>query len=619
MSVTGELQLELETSPRGIPCARLGQRQLHSTMDPWREADRMVQTPAVANADLVLVFGAGLGYVLESLGRHCPDTPVLVVEPRPELARQLLDSRQAALAPLLARGRLEFIPPDDPYLLVSRLQDAGVRQPVLLANPVLKTLFPEAFQACREGLQLFERRTQVNSNTLKRFGQLWVANFCRNRSFLPRAGRLADLQERFAGLPGLVLAGGPSLDEVLPLLSEIRQRLVLVAVDTSLRACLRHGVDPDFVVTMDPQYWNARHLDWTSHSRAIMVTESSIYPSSLRRTAGPVVLCSSFFPLARWYETGLGLELGKLGAGGSVATSAWDLLRVLGCSESWIAGLDLSCPGGKTHFHGALFEEQVHQGSCRTNPAETGRFGYLYNDAVHAVATDDGRQVLTDQRMDLYTQWFENQVVLHAGRTMRRLGEGNRPIRGLERAKPDQLLAKPAVRDQIDAILDPLRSRWASRLPAGQPDAAPAPGRTTIPATHLVPSSHPSPGPESGAPEDAQARLDQLDRELLASLETMASLAREALDLVARLETGATRDQSRLPAILARLDRIDHLIMDNPDSRIPGFLMEAEIRQVLESTAAASGDHGLAASRRLYEAMLRVTGQHQRLFRSSLP
>ena len=50
----------------------------------------------------------------------------------------------------------------------------------------------------------------------------------------------------FSGLPAIVLAAGPSLDDIAESLPALAERCVVVCVDTALRSALRYGVTPDF-------------------------------------------------------------------------------------------------------------------------------------------------------------------------------------------------------------------------------------------------------------------------------------------------------------------------------------------------------------------------------------
>ena len=183
------------------------------------------------------------------------------------------------------------------------------------------------------------------------------------------------------GLPALVIAGGPSLDSLAPSLAALRERMVLVSVNTPLRACRERGVEPDFTVVVDPQFWASRSLDWTLAQDGVLVAEPSACPRIFRRETERFFLCSSLFPLGETLEAAVG-EKGRLGAGGSVSTSAWDLARLLGARPLYAAGLDLGFPG---HAHPLPWLLPRGDVAVRSGPVRPGGIERLPRSPRHRV------------------------------------------------------------------------------------------------------------------------------------------------------------------------------------------------------------------------------------------
>jgi hypothetical protein len=196
-------------------------------------------------------------------------------------------------------------------------------------------------------------------------------------------------------------------------------------------------------------------------------------------------------------------QKGALGAGGSVATTAWDFATMLGTQQIWIAGLDLAFPGQRTHFKGARFEEKALAESGRLNPAETWLIHALRDGIPFKAPALSGGEVLTDHRLSLYAAWFENRFRNYPGvRNYSIMGIGDRgsgiggyssehigtsvsypdnsnkdlqtlipspqspapslgglAIKGLEPVGAEVLLALPERRDEIDKRLEAASSR----------------------------------------------------------------------------------------------------------------------------------------------------------------
>ena len=55
------------------------------------------------------------------------------------------------------------------------------------------------------------------------------------------------------GVLGIVVGAGPSLDITLPIIKKDIPRPIIVATDSSLRALMKIGLEPDFVISIDPK------------------------------------------------------------------------------------------------------------------------------------------------------------------------------------------------------------------------------------------------------------------------------------------------------------------------------------------------------------------------------
>jgi len=444
-------ELKVETAASGEPTLAYNGLYVHSKMDPRREAERLVtdgeeDTPA-------LVLGLGLGYAFSALAAKFPKRPIIVVEKYPEIIKKALELRDFS-APL-AREKLVFVLDVEGLTAALSLFEStpGV-PPLVIRNRALCGLDKEWYARAEDKIAEWNKRTNVNQATKNRFGKRWVKNLSLNlpavRDF-PGISRLEGiLAQKY--IPVFLAAAGPSLDETGPYLGEIYKRCLVVAVDTSLRFLCDRKIAPDFALSVDPQYWNSRHLDRVNAPKTRLVAESAVYPILLRLPFFEIFLCGSFFPLGRFMEDRVDPK-GDLGAGGSVATSAWDFIRLLGAKNVWISGLDLSFPDLKTHFHGALFEEKFHASSSRFVPGETWNYRLLRDGHPFYAKRAGGGTVLTDERLSLYAGWFENRFSQFPTVENFCLSPEGMEIKGLKFEPIEKLLALPERRKEIDSLL----------------------------------------------------------------------------------------------------------------------------------------------------------------------
>ncbi len=597
LATAGEPAAELELINAGDnePTALYAGRYLHARREPSRRPRRTFTPDWVRDHPIVVFFGFGLGYEVEAFLAEPEAEVAVVVEPDAGLFRTALERRD--LTAVLDSPKAVFLvdaEPDALAMVLRRYERRAPERSVLNASVLHHREYFDRVDAVMEAAV---SRARINANTLKRFGRLWVRNLIRNVSVLERAPGVRELTERFAGLPALLCAAGPSLDLALPRIKELAERLLIVAVDTAVPALVQHGVEPDFAVVVDPQYWNTRHLDRLAPQSTILISEASAHPRVFEVLDNPTYLCSSIFPLGSLLEETVG-EKGKLGTGGSVSTTAWDFVRILGADPIYCIGLDLGFPQRRTHVHGSFFEERSHILAHRLRPVEQHSFEYLHDADPFEVTANAGGTVLTDQRMMIYTWWFANQARIHRGVRTYNLSPGGVAIEGLSAAEIEDCLAHPIRREDLDGRLRPLRAA------PGPTDAAPgdaAPG-------DAAPGDA---GAGDAGPGDAGVPRTPLRSTVLAladRLEEFAQTAREGLDIVLHLDGQSQPDMSRLDDIDARLAAFRY-------KDVAGFLLQEVADRVQNTAQERSITGALGSARVLYEGLIEAAEYHVRLLR----
>ncbi len=568
MDADKEPRWVFEKSRSGEYTAYVDGIALHSTFNPVKEAGKAA-AGIPDSAGIVVLAGFGLGYVAEAILKAAPERPLIIAEADETTLEKVNTIR--SITSIFNHPEVCLLAGGNP----DQVQSFLIRGPVgssihyLPWLPAVK-LNPEWYRKLEKVVAETSRRKKVNANTLERFGKLWIRNLAANCSLLPDAISVDTGKNSFAGIPALILAGGPSLEKILPRLKEISRKFVVIAVDTALKGVLRTGVIPDVIAAVDPQYWNTRHLDWceTEESKPLILAETSTHPAVFRKLTGRCIMMRTRFPLGTVLEDAVGLR-GELNAGGSVATAAWDLARHFGCQPIVSAGLDLGYPGRRTHYVGSLSRERPHFYSNRLLPAQTIFFHSLCDGNLHKARDMAGRLILTDQRMDIYHAWFAEKALEHRDRSPGILGDESRFIRGMSAMSIDDLLNMSDKRFIIDENLTELK--------------------TSTP----VPS--------------ARNELKRVLFELISALKHFKELADEGLKAAikasAKLRNGRNPDKQ-----LAAMAKVDEALMSSKDLQVTSFLMQPLI---LELTASSRRDTDpLDTSKHLYDEIEKSASYH---------
>lgn len=552
----------------GILCAELAGVHLHSRRNPVREAEKITGKSLGGNeAEIpgIVVFGLGLAYHIRAIQKNLPGTEVICFEPHSQWL-ELLRHTDADLPEcriICPDARNDGEDPDWEKEL-SALFHGGYS---LFALDVHKRVYRSWYERIQELSTRFSNRDTINRNTLKRFGKRWMDNLIQNFFLTDQTGDISALEGIFSGSPALLLAGGPGLESLSGNLKDLAEKMPLCAVDTAYPFCLRHGVVPDFILAVDPQYWNTKHLERITQfsipgnsPRPILISETSAHPRSFRLLHGTPRFCQSMFPLGEYFERHYPPRP-ALGSGGSVATTAWDFLRFLGCSQIYTAGLDMGFPGHQTHFRGSYIEETLAVRGIRLKPCEQHSFEYLISGNPVKRKNYAGNEILSDSRMDIFCDWFEYQLRQKDAPGTYSLTPFSREIPGMQWIDIREISQAGTCRNEIRKILKPFRHSCGNG--------------TEIPDTSPV--------------------LDPL----MDSMESISQLCRRALNHLNQYESG----QLELEKLLEVLDGVDRTLLGDDSRRIAGFLINDIMESLAKLPEASNIEEALRRSRTLYSRL----------------
>lgn len=433
---------------------------LHSSYNPEREAEKTVVSVVGAvgeKYEAAVFYGFALGYAPLFFAEKFPEKKLILVEP--DAKRFFAALFFVDLEKLFSHQKLIVALACPPETVLSIIQQAEIAKSVFFNVKAHTAHAENYFTALQTLVERNKKTEETNTATLERFAKLWQRNSCKNlrqlaecdgvNIYKKRAAQVTSTHSLNIDLPFLVLAAGPSLQNILPCLAEMKKRSVVVAVDTALRACLSVDVEPDFIVLTDPQYYAYRHIAGLSAPSSVLIAESAVYPAVFRFNCRKIVLCSSLFPLGQFFEKSIGAK-GDLGSGGSVSSVAWNFAVWCGAKEIFCSGLDLAFPKKQTHVTGATQEQAEHFISTRLYNADTSNAASLCSPLREKGLDYDGGEVATDKRMKLFAWWFESRIASCPEVKTYIFSKSGLMIPGIVPVEKDVLLSRPEISSQKD-------------------------------------------------------------------------------------------------------------------------------------------------------------------------
>lgn len=332
--------------------------------DPQEISHQLIQKCKIKNGRILIFYGLGLGYhLLEFLKNPDPMVDsILVIEPWAQMFKMALSCGDFSGA--LANPNIHFFIGQNKQDLIEFYNQIFSRPPhIYYANaieylplPASVELDPALFEQFRSVLP------QVIGYQFNRFYGDTFDNFRGTRNILKNMEHIGQmcsmdrLEDIASGLPGFLVASGPSLKETLPYLSKIENKGVIVACPSAIPALREHGIEATFTLNIERESDQGKFLrEALAGSKSIFVGTPYLDPTCFKtREDLPDLLIKGANLQNQW----LPIEGACYDLGQSSAHTAFILLKILGCSSIYLLGQDLCYQEDQSHAPGTLSESE---------------------------------------------------------------------------------------------------------------------------------------------------------------------------------------------------------------------------------------------------------------------
>ena len=351
---------------------------LHSTVDPKREASRLVQS---ADAAFTVFLGLGGGFAPEA-ALHLTDTQAVIV----------IDFRVEDIACLFSAINYTTLLKNEKFFLLIDPSPEQIKNFIIENyNPSLygglRTIplrarteqdiskFEETSAAIQEALETVGADYSVQAH----FGKRWFSNIIRN---IKQAGSCLESfwqdEKNFSAPQAAIAAAGPSLDTQIPSLVECKSRNVfIISCDTALPVLLHNGIEPDAVVSIDCQHISYYHF-FDCDLRGIPLILDIASPPMIAGFSSRPVFFSSGHPLAKFVSDAWRPFVHIDTSGGNVTYACLSLAENLGAKHITLYGADFSYIRSRTYARGTYVYPFFTRKQNRLCPLEAGLSAFLY-------------------------------------------------------------------------------------------------------------------------------------------------------------------------------------------------------------------------------------------------
>ncbi len=458
--------VEIEIAEDGRPTGLWRGRRLASGRRPGEEAGRVLEGLDLRQAGLVAVAGFGLGHHVAALARRMGTAGVvLVLETDIALLRAVLS--RIDVTGWYASSNVQIVTEPTAGEIAARVRGGeplvmiGIR---LLEHPPSRPRLGDATGRFAHALREVVSNARMNLvTTLVRCAST-LENQLGNLPIYATGSGIEDLRDAAAGRLGIVVSAGPSLRRNIHLLARpgIRDRVVIVATQTTLRPLLTAGVAPHFVTAIDYHAISRRFYEGITPDMVRdteLVIDSKVNPVVVEAWPGRIRVIPSaeldrvLGPLARRDH--------GLPAPATVAHLCYSLARHLGCDPVALIGQDLGFTDGLYYAPGNAIHDVWTPEFNAFNTIETMEWERIVRHRPILSAREDvhGRRIFTDAQMLTYLQTFELMFADDDARGRRTIDatEG-----GVRKARTDVLGLADTLALHAPADLPPLSLPKAS-------------------------------------------------------------------------------------------------------------------------------------------------------------
>ena len=397
--------VELFTARSGAPSMKVDGVAMHSPYDPEREAERFLQeTIGAERPSTVIVLGECVGHLARAVSRRLPAALVLAALYSVEIAAASAREGLPFWSPASGTSFAEFL-----RRHLGELQIEGLR---VLEWPPSARAFPVVSRAANEAVRQVVQELNGGFVTTVAAGRLWLRNCVANLVNIPQVLSGPLCPER---RPVVVAASGPSLEEALPLLRELRAHAELWALPSSCPALAHAGLAPDLVVLTDPGYYAMHHLHFAAPRCPVAMPLSAARGAWGLPSRPGILLLEQPFPLERRFLDAARVAAPRVPPHGTVAATAIGL--ALGATRGPIvlAGLDLAERDLLSHARPNAFDSLLHLQSTRLTPHAS----LLFRRAIDLGSTTQAPGVRLTPALRTYAGWLGGGFAAESGRLFR--------------------------------------------------------------------------------------------------------------------------------------------------------------------------------------------------------
>jgi hypothetical protein len=375
--------IEIETSKKGSLTLKKNNHYLYSRYDPIKDVSKFIDSQIDPLANIYCLFGFGLGYHVEQLMTKETNKKIIVIDT--DISTIQAAMHHIDLTNIFSNENVQIVILNNPMQIQEFIRNLDSD------GPNIKWIIPQSWIGTISNSSLKEilEDIKIKEMSFLRMKNIMEENFQNNIQLFD--SHIGPLLGRFEGKKAALVAAGPSLDDNIDFLKQLKNKYFLLCVGAAYKTLLHHNIEPDAIVMSDPHDLVFEQIKDVG-SQIPLLFLATVNKEVVRYWSGiKIILFQEGYPLSEQFAKEHQIPL--IQTGGSVATTGLDVLIKMGFAEIVFFGQDLAYRGNQSH--------SIHSTSNKT---------ISLNQPTFTVEANNHQKVNTSRSWMIFRKWIENKI-----------------------------------------------------------------------------------------------------------------------------------------------------------------------------------------------------------------
>lgn len=326
---------------------------LHSQKGAIKEAKDIASKVDEEENSIRVIFGLGLGYVVEEISNKIKKSKIIVYEPALDIIHYVLS---IAKIDSLYKNNV-FLCNDKETLAEYVLENTDNKSKMkLIYTKSYKEIFPNEFNEILQTIQTSQGQHSANVNTIIKKAPQALNNTYANLKKVLNLPYIMQYKDIYKGKTALIISAGPSLKDNIETIKNNKDKFVIFCVNVAMEYVINSGIEPDFIIDIEAAGADYQYKDIDISNSYLILEPFSHYLKYDIQAKKVITYISKNNFLNGWLRSGLEID-DNLETMGTVSYTALDCAYIMGFDKIILIGQDLAYKDGQCYAKGSRYED----------------------------------------------------------------------------------------------------------------------------------------------------------------------------------------------------------------------------------------------------------------------